>query len=128
MERGIQSSGGKLNPDDFITVGDTPLDILAAHEIGIRIVGVATGLYKTEDLAQAEWALATVENRFPASGRPGQRRAAPDRGRQTTRIPVIAAAIEGGGAGQSRPAASARASARSVRSQVKFSLLRPKWP
>jgi len=67
MERGIEASGGKLNRDDFITVGDTPLDILAAHEIGIRIVGVATGLYETADLSGAEWALETVENGFPAS-------------------------------------------------------------
>lgn len=66
MERGIELSGGKLSSDDFITVGDTPLDILAAHEIGIRIVGVATGLYKVEDLSQAEWALETVEHGFPA--------------------------------------------------------------
>ena len=65
MERGIELSGGKLARDDFITVGDTPLDILAAHEIGIRIVGVATGLYETEDLAQAEWAISSVEHGFP---------------------------------------------------------------
>lgn len=65
MERGIELSGGKLNRDDFITVGDTPLDVSAAHEIGIRIVGVATGLYEVEDLCQAEWALETVEQGFP---------------------------------------------------------------
>ncbi len=65
MERGIGLSGGKLTRNDFITVGDTPLDILAAHEIGIRIVGVATGLYETEDLAQAEWAISSVEHGFP---------------------------------------------------------------
>jgi phosphoglycolate phosphatase-like HAD superfamily hydrolase len=65
MERGIEASGGSLNRDDFITVGDTPLDILAAHGIGIRIVGVATGLYHAADLAQADWALETVEQGFP---------------------------------------------------------------
>ena len=65
MERGIELSRGKLTRNDFITVGDTPLDILAAHEIGIRIVGVATGLYETEDLAQAEWAIPSVEHGFP---------------------------------------------------------------
>ena len=65
MERGIELSGGKLSRNEFITVGDTPLDILAAHEIGIRIVGVATGLYGTEDLAQAEWAISSVEHSFP---------------------------------------------------------------
>jgi phosphoglycolate phosphatase-like HAD superfamily hydrolase len=66
MERGIDASGGRLNRDDFITVGDTPLDILAAHGIGIRIVAVATGLYHVADLAQADWVLETVEGGFPA--------------------------------------------------------------
>ena len=66
MERGIELSGGKLTCDDFITVGDTPLDILAAHQIGVRVVGVATGLYRVEDLGGAEWALDTVEMNFPA--------------------------------------------------------------
>lgn len=65
MERGIDLSQGRLSRDDFITVGDTPLDILAAHEIGIRIVGVATGLYEVEDLAQAEWPISSVEDGFP---------------------------------------------------------------
>ncbi len=65
MERGIELSDGELTRDDFIAIGDTPLDILAAHEIGIRIVGVATGLYEVEDLDQAEWAIATVEAGFP---------------------------------------------------------------
>jgi len=65
LERGIEASGGELSRDDFITVGDTPLDILAAHGIGIRIVGVATGLYAIEELAQAEWPLETVETGFP---------------------------------------------------------------
>jgi phosphoglycolate phosphatase len=65
MERGIELSDGDLSRDDFITVGDTPLDILAAHEIGIRIVAVATGLYDVEDLTQAEWHLKSVEDGFP---------------------------------------------------------------
>ncbi len=66
LERGIEAGGGRLSRDDFITVGDTPLDILAAHGIGIRIVGVATGLYAVEELAQAEWPLNSVEHGFPA--------------------------------------------------------------
>jgi phosphoglycolate phosphatase-like HAD superfamily hydrolase len=65
LERGIEASGGRLSRDDFITVGDTPLDILAAHGIGVRIVGVATGLYEVGDLAEAEWALCSVEQNFP---------------------------------------------------------------
>lgn len=65
IERGIELSSGELSRDDFIAIGDTPLDILAAHEIGIRIVGVATGLYDVEDLTQAEWPLKSVEDGFP---------------------------------------------------------------
>jgi phosphoglycolate phosphatase-like HAD superfamily hydrolase len=65
MERGIRRSGGELARDDFISVGDTPLDILAAHQIGIRIAGVATGLYPASELAGAEWPLESVESGFP---------------------------------------------------------------
>jgi phosphoglycolate phosphatase-like HAD superfamily hydrolase len=65
MERGIKRSNGELARDDFITVGDTPLDILAAHGIGIRIAGVATGLYSVGELAGADWPLESVEAGFP---------------------------------------------------------------
>lgn len=56
-----------LSKDDFIAVGDTPRDVTAAHEAGIRIVSVATGLFDLETLkaAEPEWALPTVENGFP---------------------------------------------------------------
>ena len=56
-----------LSKDDFIAVGDTPRDVSAAHEAGIRIVSVATGLFDLETLKQAgpEWALPTVESGFP---------------------------------------------------------------
>ena len=66
MERGIQRSNGELARDDFIAVGDTPLDVLAAHGIGIRIAGVATGLYSVAEMAGADWPLKTVEAGFPA--------------------------------------------------------------
>lgn len=56
-----------LSKDDFIAVGDTPRDVSAAHEAGIRIVSVATGLFDLETLkaANPEWLLATVEQGFP---------------------------------------------------------------
>ena len=56
-----------LSKDDFIAVGDTPRDVSAAHEAGIRIVSVATGLFDLETLKAAgpEWALPTVESGFP---------------------------------------------------------------
>lgn len=62
--------GGKpqvLSKDDFIAVGDTPRDVTAAHEAGIRVVSVATGLFDLDTLKAAgpEWALPTVEEGFP---------------------------------------------------------------
>ena len=56
-----------LSKDDFIAVGDTPRDVTAAHEAGIRIVSVATGLFDLETLkaANPEWLLPTVEQGFP---------------------------------------------------------------
>ena len=39
--------------DDFIAVGDTP-DVSAAHEAGIRMVSVATGLFDLETLKQRD--------------------------------------------------------------------------
>lgn len=56
-----------LSKDDFVAVGDTPRDVKAAHEAGIRIVSVATGLFDLETLKAAgpEWALSTVESGFP---------------------------------------------------------------
>jgi phosphoglycolate phosphatase-like HAD superfamily hydrolase len=56
-----------LSKDDFIAVGDTPRDVEAAHECGIRIVSVATGLFDLETLRSAEpdWLLPTVESGFP---------------------------------------------------------------
>ncbi len=56
-----------LSKDDFIAVGDTPLDVTAAHEAGIRVVSVATGLFDLDTLKSAgpEWALPTVQSGFP---------------------------------------------------------------
>lgn len=56
-----------LSKDEFIAVGDTPRDVTAAHEAGIRIVSVATGLFDLETLEAAgpEWAMPTVANGFP---------------------------------------------------------------
>lgn len=65
VERGIEASGGKLALEDFIAIGDTPRDVEAGHTIGIRVVGVATGHFTTEDLKEADWVLETVENGFP---------------------------------------------------------------
>ena len=67
IERGIAESGGDLTVDNFISIGDTPRDVAAGHAAGIKVIGVATGHYIEQDLADAgaDWVLATVENDFP---------------------------------------------------------------
>lgn len=52
-ERASGLHGLKLEPRDVVLVGDTPLDIAAAHAGGARAVGVATGPYDREDLSAA---------------------------------------------------------------------------
>jgi len=48
-------------------VGDTPLDIEAAHGVGAIGVGVATGHYSVEELraAGADHVLRTLEEELP---------------------------------------------------------------
>jgi phosphoglycolate phosphatase-like HAD superfamily hydrolase len=47
--------GGREPPDaiDTVLVGDTPLDVRAAHEAGARAVAVASGPYGLDELAAA---------------------------------------------------------------------------
>lgn len=52
IERGRElAAANHLRPEDFIVIGDTPLDIAAARANGARVVGVATGSYSAGDLA-----------------------------------------------------------------------------
>ena len=68
LERAELVSGGKLDRDKCIAVGDTPVDVEAAHGAGIRIAGVATGEYDAEALraAGADLVLTTLEEPLPA--------------------------------------------------------------
>jgi phosphoglycolate phosphatase len=68
LARGSLVSGGTLADGACIAVGDTPRDVEAGHGAGIRVVGVATGVYGVNELrdAGADWALETVERSFPA--------------------------------------------------------------
>lgn len=51
--------GLEPSPHDCIIVGDTPLDIEAAHIAGARALGVASGRYSVAELfaADADWAV-----------------------------------------------------------------------
>lgn len=42
-----------FEPNRVVVIGDTPLDVSAAHEVGIRAVGVATGDSTVDELAAA---------------------------------------------------------------------------
>jgi phosphoglycolate phosphatase len=67
LRRGELVSGGGLAEGACIAVGDTPRDVGAGHGAGIRVAGVATGTYTVDQLreAGADYALATLERRFP---------------------------------------------------------------
>jgi phosphoglycolate phosphatase-like HAD superfamily hydrolase len=67
LGRGALVSGGTLADGACIAVGDTPRDVKAGHGAGIKVVGVATGSYKVDQLKQAgaDWAIAEVQDGFP---------------------------------------------------------------
>jgi phosphoglycolate phosphatase-like HAD superfamily hydrolase len=68
LRRAALVSGGTLGESACFSIGDTPRDVVAGHGAGIRVVGVATGRYSVDELrdAGADWAIATVEDGFPA--------------------------------------------------------------
>lgn len=68
LRRGELVSGGSLEGEGCLAVGDTPRDIAAGHGAELKVVGVATGAYTVDELreAGADWALPTVEQGFPA--------------------------------------------------------------
>jgi len=67
LRRGELVSGGTLADGACVAVGDTPRDVTAGHGAGIRVVGVATGSYSTEQLhaAGADWALEDLTAGLP---------------------------------------------------------------
>lgn len=67
LERGGEVAGAPLTLAATIAVGDTPRDVSAGQGAGIRVVGVATGAYRVEELAAAgaDWAIADVTRGFP---------------------------------------------------------------
>ena len=53
LKRGELVSGDTLDLARCFSCGDTPRDVEAGHGAGIRVVGVATGEYTTEELVEA---------------------------------------------------------------------------
>ena len=67
IERAGTVLGHAVDPAEALVVGDTPLDVAAAHGAGARAVGVATGHYSEDELraAGADYVLATLEEELP---------------------------------------------------------------
>jgi phosphoglycolate phosphatase len=67
LERAGTVLGHAVDPASVPVVGDTPLDIEAAHGAGAIGVGVATGHYSVEELraAGADRVLRTLEEELP---------------------------------------------------------------
>jgi phosphoglycolate phosphatase len=67
IERAEEILGRPLAPKQVLVVGDTPLDIEAAHAAGAIGVGVASGHYDEQHLrdAGADYVLASLEEELP---------------------------------------------------------------
>lgn len=52
-ERAEARLGGRLAPEEMLVIGDTPLDVACARSIGVRVIGVGTGHFTPEELAEA---------------------------------------------------------------------------
>jgi phosphoglycolate phosphatase len=61
--RVAEKHGVEVKPDATVLIGDTPLDVQAAREAGVRSVAVATGPHHgPEDLAEADAMLADLSD------------------------------------------------------------------
>jgi phosphoglycolate phosphatase-like HAD superfamily hydrolase len=67
VERGEAMLGEDVPNSQVYVIGDTPLDIQAAHAVGCTAIGVATGHFDADALreAGAEHVLGTFEEEFP---------------------------------------------------------------
>ena len=67
VERGEAMLGQDVPNTDIYVIGDTPLDIQAAHAVGCTAIAVATGRYDSDALreAGADHVLETLEEELP---------------------------------------------------------------
>src|ERR671917_844182 len=67
VERGEAMLGQDVPNSDIYVIGDTPLDISAAHAVECTAIGVATGHFDADALreAGADHVLATLESELP---------------------------------------------------------------
>jgi phosphoglycolate phosphatase len=67
IERAGEILKRPLEPKQALVVGDTPLDIRAAHDAGAVAVGVATGKYDEDQLreAGADYVVSSLEEELP---------------------------------------------------------------
>jgi phosphoglycolate phosphatase len=72
IERASEVLRRPVDPKRVLVVGDTPLDIEAAHAAGAVAVGVATGHHSEEDLhrAGADYVLGSLEEELPGVAAP----------------------------------------------------------
>jgi len=67
LERASLVYGVAIEPAQSVAIGDTPLDVTAAHKAGIECVGVASGHFSVEQLRQAgaDYAIGSLEDDLP---------------------------------------------------------------
>jgi phosphoglycolate phosphatase len=75
IQRAGRIHGHPIDPQDTMVVGDTPLDVQAAHAAGAVAVAVATGRWTVDQLRRtgAEHVLASLEDPFPGLAEAGRR-------------------------------------------------------
>lgn len=57
MERYRALHGRAIDPQQVVVIGDTPHDISCARAHGCRVLAVATGMYRVDELSHADWAV-----------------------------------------------------------------------